>query len=102
MGRCLDKVIAICTEASSSGYKKQPRDIEHILRIITDLEPFNKGMVKLLERLSTNWQLLAKPPSAKNYLGGNDSSENQHISQLIKEADEARIELIKRAQEMRG
>lgn len=99
---CLDKVIDICTEASSSTYKKQPRDKEHILRIITDLETVDKEMAKLLERLFTNWQLLAQSPSTKEYLGGNNSSENRHNFQLIQEADEARIELIKRAKKKRG
>lgn len=64
-----DQAIAICTEASSNEYKKGPRDKEHILRIITDLEAFDEKAAKLLEGVFTNWQLLTRPPSAKNILG---------------------------------
>lgn len=100
---CLDNVIAICTEASSNSYKNQPRDKEHILRIITDLEMYDENMSKLLEKLFTNWQLITPSLRGKDFFNTSfDSNDIQNHYQLIKETDDLRRKLIKQAQKARG
>jgi hypothetical protein len=51
-------VLKICIEASTNNFKHEPRNMEDIYSVLTDLEGIDKEMSVQMERFVSSWALI--------------------------------------------
>src|SRR4051794_33290680 len=55
-----NEVHKLLHEASTGNFKRSPRDIEHINKVLTDLEGIDKEMGKNMNEFVNDWMLMVE------------------------------------------
>ncbi len=92
-----EEVLKICNEASSNSFRIPPRDMEHINKILTEVELIDKQMETIMNEFISSWNLFATNRSA-----GNMSPDDVRFAKgQLDRAEDRRKTLIKKASKMR-
>lgn len=92
-----EEVLKICNEASTNSFRIPPRDMEHINKILTEVELIDKQMETAMNEFISSWNFFASRRSV-----GNISPEDvKFAKEQLDRAEERRKTLIKKANKMR-
>lgn len=92
-----EEVLKICNEASTNSFRVQPRNIEHIYKILTEIKLLDIQMEKTMNEFVSSWNSFAMNRSAGN-MSPNDV---KFAKTQLDRAEERRKILINMASKMR-
>lgn len=90
------EVLTICNEASTNSFRTPPRDIEHIHKILTEVEFIDKHMETAMNELVSSWSSFSTRRSA----GHLQPEEVKFQKEQLDRAEERRKILIRMANKM--
>lgn len=92
-----EEVLIICNEASTSSFQTPPRNIEHIHKILTEVELIDRQMETAMNEFVSSWSSFATRRGA----GHLQSEEVKFQKEQLDRAEDRRKMLIKMANKMR-